>query len=64
MSFDVLTFFLSRVHLPNLQSGHSWGDVYKKLEGTGRIVVGGRVSSVGVGGFLAYGGGYSFHSNQ
>lgn len=33
-------------------TGARWGDVYKKLEPMGLIVVGGRDSSVGVGGFI------------
>lgn len=41
-----------------------WDDVYKGLEGTGVAVVGGRVSGVGVGGFITGGGGYSYKTNQ
>jgi FAD/FMN-containing dehydrogenase len=33
-------------------SGNSWAAVYKKLEKIGRIAVGGRAASVGVGGFI------------
>lgn len=33
-------------------SGNSWAAVYKKLERMGRIAVGGRAASVGVGGFI------------
>lgn len=33
-------------------SGNSWAAVYKKLEKMGRIAVGGRAASVGVGGFI------------
>ena len=32
--------------------GNRWGAVYKVLNGTGRTVVGGRVTDVGVGGYL------------
>ncbi len=32
--------------------GQRWGKVYEFLEKQGRVVIGGRVSSVGVGGFL------------
>jgi FAD/FMN-containing dehydrogenase len=32
--------------------GNRWGDVYEKLEPQGLTVVGGRVSNVGVGGFM------------
>lgn len=32
--------------------GNRWGKVYEFLEERGRVVVGGRVSNVGVGGFL------------
>lgn len=41
-----------------------WDDVYQGLEGTGVGVVGGRVSGVGVGGFITGGGGYSYRTNQ
>lgn len=40
--------------------GLRWGDVYSALEPQGRIVVGGRVSIVGVGG-LILGGPYDLH---
>ncbi|KAE9375878.1 FAD-binding domain-containing protein [Stipitochalara longipes BDJ] len=36
--------------------GQRWGKVYEFLEKEGRVVVGGRVSSVGVGGYLLGGG--------
>jgi FAD/FMN-containing dehydrogenase len=32
--------------------GNRWGKVYESLEERGRVVVGGRVSNVGVGGFM------------
>ncbi|EST04759.1 FAD linked oxidase, N-terminal [Kalmanozyma brasiliensis GHG001] len=41
-----------------------WDDVYQSLDGSGRSVVGGRVSGVGVGGFITGGGGYSYLTNQ
>jgi len=44
-------------------AGLLWDDVYKALDGTGLNVVGGRVSGVGVAGFIL-GGGYSWKSNQ
>ncbi|KAL5000235.1 hypothetical protein BDV10DRAFT_183558 [Aspergillus recurvatus] len=42
--------------------GNNWGQVYKALEPHGVSVIGGRLSSIGVGGLLA-GGGISYHSN-
>ncbi|SPO27078.1 related to 6-hydroxy-D-nicotine oxidase [Ustilago trichophora] len=44
--------------------GNIWDNVYSGLEGTGVAVVGGRVSGVGVGGFITGGGGYSWKTNQ
>lgn len=58
-----LTDFLLILLFPS-QAGQKWGRVYDKFVGTGRNVVGGRVSTVGVGGLLTYGGGYSYLSNQ
>lgn len=43
--------------------GNVWGRVYRQLEPRGLIVAGGRVDSVGVGGFTL-GGGISFLSRQ
>jgi len=43
--------------------GNRWGPVYKTLESAGKMVLGGRVSEVGVGGFLL-GGGIAFTSRQ
>ncbi len=43
--------------------GNLWGRVYEKLEPRGLVVAGGRVDSVGVGGFTA-GGGISFLSRR
>jgi FAD/FMN-containing dehydrogenase len=42
--------------------GNVWGQVYETLEPHGLAAVGGRASSIGVGGFIL-GGGISFHSN-
>ncbi|KAJ6087913.1 hypothetical protein N7467_006827 [Penicillium canescens] len=42
--------------------GNLWGQVYETLEPHGLAAVGGRASSIGVGGFIL-GGGISFHSN-
>ncbi|KAL2834985.1 hypothetical protein BDW59DRAFT_155810 [Aspergillus cavernicola] len=42
--------------------GNNWGQVYKALEPHGLAVVGGRLSSIGVGG-LTTGGGISYYSN-
>ncbi|SNX85507.1 related to 6-hydroxy-D-nicotine oxidase [Melanopsichium pennsylvanicum] len=44
--------------------GNIWDNVYSGLEGTGVAIVGGRVSGVGVGGFITGGGGYSWKTNQ
>ncbi|KAJ1023516.1 hypothetical protein NDA16_003133 [Ustilago loliicola] len=44
--------------------GNIWDNVYQGLEGTGVAIVGGRVSGVGVGGFITGGGGYSYKTNQ
>lgn len=44
-------------------AGNRWSNVYKKLEGSGRNVVGGRVPGPGVGGFTT-GGGYSWKTNM
>ncbi|PGH06621.1 hypothetical protein GX51_02248 [Blastomyces parvus] len=44
-------------------SGASWGEVYTELDQLGLMVVGGRVSSIGVGG-LSLGGGISFFSGR
>lgn len=45
-------------------SGNIWDNVYQTLEGSGVNIVGGRVTGVGVGGFLTGGGGYSWKTNQ
>ncbi|KAK7720388.1 hypothetical protein SLS57_005477 [Botryosphaeria dothidea] len=44
-------------------TGITWADVYKKLQGSGYNVVGGRTVGPGVGGFTL-GGGYSWKTNQ
>ncbi|KJZ71854.1 hypothetical protein HIM_08782 [Hirsutella minnesotensis 3608] len=44
--------------------GNVWDNVYASLEGSGVNVVGGRVTGVGVGGFITGGGGYSWKTNQ
>ncbi|KAK4047057.1 hypothetical protein OIO90_006341 [Microbotryomycetes sp. JL221] len=46
--------------------GHVWDDLYQFMldNAPGRMIVGGRVSGVGVGGFVVAGGGYSWLSNQ
>lgn len=48
----------------DIGSGNIWDNVYQTLEGTGVNIVGGRVTGVGVGGFLTGGGGYSWKTNQ
>ncbi|QRV98417.1 FAD-binding domain protein [Ceratobasidium sp. AG-Ba] len=47
----------------DIGSGLVWDDVYKTLQSQNVNVVGGRVTGVGVGGFIL-GGGYSWLSNQ
>lgn len=44
--------------------GLTWYEVYRILDGTGVQVVGGRTQSVGVGGFLAGGGGMGWSTNS
>ena len=48
----------------DIGSGNIWDNVYQGLEGTGVNIVGGRVTGVGVGGFITGGGGYSWKTNQ
>ncbi|KAH8923996.1 FAD binding domain-containing protein [Atractiella rhizophila] len=43
--------------------GNRWQDIHKKLEGTGKTVIGGRIGHVGVGGYIV-GGGLSFMSSE
>ncbi|KAH8593611.1 hypothetical protein B0O99DRAFT_742606 [Bisporella sp. PMI_857] len=50
-----------RTKLATIGAGARWGDVYQTLAAQGLTVVGGRVSSVGVGG-LSLGGGLSYYS--
>ncbi|KAJ4387612.1 hypothetical protein N0V93_008208 [Gnomoniopsis smithogilvyi] len=49
--------------LASLGPGANWGHVYNELEKYGRVVAGGRVDNVGVGGLLL-GGGLSFYSGR
>lgn len=44
--------------------GCQWGQVYRHLEGTGVNVLGGRAPTVGVGGFMAGGGGFGWTTSQ
>ena len=48
----------------DIGSGNIWDNVYAALEGSGVNIVGGRVTGVGVGGFIAGGCGYSWKTNQ
>ncbi|CAO1612897.1 unnamed protein product [Parajaminaea phylloscopi] len=48
----------------DIGTGNIWDNVYAVLEGSGVNIVGGRVSGVGVGGFITGGGGYSWLTNQ
>ena len=48
----------------DIGSGNVWDNVYAGLQGSGVNIVGGRVSGVGVGGFIAGGCGYSWKTNQ
>ncbi|KAF1847782.1 FAD-binding domain-containing protein [Cucurbitaria berberidis CBS 394.84] len=48
--------------IASFQPGHTWFDIYTALEAENLAVVGGRVSSVGVGG-LTLGGGISYFSS-
>ena len=53
----------SSLSFPNILSaggGGTWGDVYQKLESTGLISIGGRGTSLGIGGLIT--GGWSFSS--
>jgi FAD/FMN-containing dehydrogenase len=43
--------------------GNTWGQIYQTLEPHGLAVVGGRDSTIGVGGFIL-GGGISFYANR
>lgn len=46
----------------SIQPGNTWLSIYSALEPYGLAVIGGRVASIGVGGYML-GGGISFHSN-
>jgi FAD/FMN-containing dehydrogenase len=50
-------------NVTSLGPGNRWVDVYRKLDGMGLSVVGGRVADIGVGG-LILGGGISFFSGR
>jgi hypothetical protein len=49
--FNEITISENR-KVTRLGTGNNWGRVYAKLEPMGLVVLGGRVSVVGVGGFL------------
>jgi len=53
----------SKTNLAALKPGGHWWDAMKALDGTGRMVVGGRLGVVGLGGYLMQGG-VSFISGQ
>ncbi|KAF7926272.1 uncharacterized protein EAE98_006567 [Botrytis deweyae] len=53
----------SKTNIVSVGVGNSWGNVYKFLSDKGLAIVGGRVSTVGVGG-LTLGGGLSFFSAE
>lgn len=46
----------------SIEPGNNWLTTYAALEPYGLAVIGGRASSIGVGGFVL-GGGISYHSN-
>jgi FAD/FMN-containing dehydrogenase len=46
----------------SVEPGNNWLAVYSALEPYGLAAIGGRASSIGVGGFVL-GGGISYHSN-
>jgi FAD/FMN-containing dehydrogenase len=50
------TTYNAKTQVASIQPGGRWGDVYQALEPLGRMVAGGRGSTVGVGGFLIGGG--------
>ena len=60
--FSKVTFYPGNQTV-DVGSGLIWDDVYQALEPDNISVIGGRVSGVGVGGFLL-GGGYGWKSNQ
>ena len=60
--FDTVIFHANNQTV-DVGSGLIWDDVYKALEPYNISVLGGRVTGVGVGGFVL-GGGYGWKSNQ
>lgn len=48
----------------DIGTGNIWDNVYQVLEGSGVNINGGRVSGVGLGGFITSGGGFSWLTNQ
>ncbi|PFH46586.1 hypothetical protein AMATHDRAFT_69520 [Amanita thiersii Skay4041] len=60
--FNIVTYH-QETQTADIGTGLVFDDVYKKLERHNVAVLGGRVSGIGVGGFLL-GGGYSWHTNQ
>ncbi|GAB1194205.1 hypothetical protein APSETT444_003446 [Aspergillus pseudonomiae] len=61
-NFNVTAALNDDRSVASIGPGNLWGQVYKALEPYGLAVVGGRESSLGVGGFVT-GGGIAFHSN-
>lgn len=57
------TTYDAETNMATVEPGARWGSVYDTLANDGVAVVGGRVTSVGVGG-LILGGGMSFHSGR
>ncbi|RYP64144.1 hypothetical protein DL769_006771 [Monosporascus sp. CRB-8-3] len=55
------TTYDAETEIASIQPGATWGDAFAALDPYGVTVVGGRASSLGVGGFIT-GGGYSFHT--
>ncbi|RYP40849.1 hypothetical protein DL768_010570 [Monosporascus sp. mg162] len=55
------TTYDAETKIASIQPGSNWGDAYAALDPYGVTVLGGRVSALGVGGFIT-GGGYSFHT--
>ncbi len=60
--FNKVNFYANNQTV-DIGSGLIWDDVYSALQSYNANVVGGRVSGVGVAGFIL-GGGYSWKSNQ
>ncbi|PWN37047.1 FAD-binding domain-containing protein [Meira miltonrushii] len=61
--FSQVTLSQDRTYV-DIGPGNVWDNVYAVLQGTGRMVKGGRVSGVGVGGLMTGGGGYSFFTQK